>query len=263
MLPIVDKPVVQYIVEEMVASGIEEIVIVTSQAKRAIEDHFDKNFELEYRLEKAGKLDLLEKVRDITRNVKISYTRQPEPLGNGHALLCAKELLNNGPFVFSDGDSIIDSEKPLTKQIIEAYDKYKSPIIAVKKIEGDGISIYGVIDGDNLGKGVYMVKKIVEKPEFKDAPSDIAILGMRYILTPEIFNYLEKQRHGKSGEIWLSDAMDAMCKDKDIYAYEYEGKYYDTGNKLEYLKAVVEFGLKHPELNGEFKDYICELSKTL
>lgn len=261
MLPIVDKPVVQYIVEEMAASGIEQIIFVTSQAKRAIEDHFDKNFELEHRLEKAGKLELLKTVQNISSKVKFAYTRQPEALGNGHALLCAKQLLNNGPFVFSDGDSVIDSKVPLTKQIIDIYSKHQGSVVAVQKVPKERLDKYGIVKVEQIDDKVYKLKGIVEKPKIEEAPSSLAILGMRYILTPEIFDYLEKQKPGKGGEIWFADAMNEFCKVNDTYAYDYDGKYFDTGNKLEYLKAVVEYGLKHEELSEDFQTYLKELSK--
>lgn len=265
MLPIVDKPVVQYIVEEMVESGIEEIIFVTSGSKRAIEDHFDKNFELEYHLEKQGKEKLLKEVRDISKKVKVSYTRQSEPLGNGHALLCAKPLLQNGgPFVFSDGDSVIVSdEKPLTRQIIEVFEKYNKPVVAVHKIKKEDSVKYGIVDVDKVQDRIFKLKGIVEKPDPKVAPSDLAILGMRYVLTQDIFDYLEAQNPGVGGEIWFSDAFSELAKKKEALAYQYDGKYYDTGNKLEYMKTVVEFGLKHKEIKGEFKKYLKELTSRI
>ncbi|PIZ00337.1 UTP--glucose-1-phosphate uridylyltransferase [bacterium (Candidatus Howlettbacteria) CG_4_10_14_0_8_um_filter_40_9] len=263
MLPIVNKPVVQYIVEEMVASGIKDIIFITSSTKRAIEDHFDKNFELEAALERSGKLEVLREVREISNKAKIFYARQPEQLGTGHALLCAREFVENEPFAFSDGDSIIDSKTPVFKQLTKVFEKYNGPVVGVKKISKQDVSRYGNIDGEQIEDKIVRINRTIEKPTLEEAASDLGISGMRYILTPEIFPILEKQPPGVGGEIWLNDSMNTLAQQTDTYALEYEGKWYDCGNKLEYLKAVVEFGLKHPELNGKFRDYLAELSKTL
>jgi len=259
MLPVVDKPVVQYIVEEMVASGIKDIIFITSSTKRAIEDHFDTNFELEYRLKESGKMEALKEIKEISNRAKFAYTRQSEPLGTGHALLCAKDFLNDEPFAFSDGDSIIYGETPTIKSLIDVFEKYGGPVVAVHEVDKKEVSKYGIIDGEEVEAGVYRIKGTVEKPDVEDAPTNIAILGMRYILTPDIFPILENTKPGKGGEIWLNDAMNILAKERDTYAYKYGGIYYDCGNKLGYLKAVVEFGLRHEELNGDFRKYLEEL----
>jgi len=263
MIPVVDKPVVQYIVEEMVNAGIEHIIFVTSSIKRAIEDHFDSNFELEHRLKEAGKLTELKQIKEISEKAKFFYTRQAEQLGTGHALLCARDFVGDEPFAFSDGDSIIYNEKSVFSQLLEVFEKYKKPVVAVQQIDLKDSTRYGLIDGDKKEDKIFRINRTVEKPKPEEAPSNLGILGMRYILTPEIFPILEKQTPGVKGEIWLNDAMNTLAQEMDTYALEYEGRWYDCGNKLEYLKAVVEYGLRHEELNGGFKKYLQELSKNL
>ncbi|MCL5094125.1 MAG: UTP--glucose-1-phosphate uridylyltransferase GalU [Patescibacteria group bacterium] len=259
MLPIVDKPVVQYIVEEMAASGIREIIFVTSQTKRAIEDHFNANLELENRLKKTGNLKALKEIQELSKKVKFVYIKEPEPCGNGYALLYARKFVGNEAFAFSDGDSIIDSKIPVTKQLLAVFKKYRKPMVAVNTVEKKEVSKYGIIDGQKIATCLYKIKGIIEKPDLGKAPSNIAILGMRYILTPDIFPVLEKQKPGKDGEIWLSDAINQLAKKTEILAFKYKGKYHDCGNKLGYLKAVVEYGLKHTDLNNDFRRYLKSL----
>jgi len=249
MLPVLDKPVVQYIVEEMAASGITEIIFVTSSQKRAIEDHFDRDHDFEYFLKEKGKIDKLKPLIDLTKKVRFFYTRQSQPLGNGHALLCAKEFIGDEPFAFSDGDSIIDGKIPATKQLIKIFEKYKqkAPIIGIQKIEDKQVmTTKGNVFGKEMNEsGLYQVDKFVEKPTIKKvSPHGLIIGGMRYIFTKDIWKYLEKQKSGRSGEIWLSDAANAMAQKMPFYAYEYKGKYLDTGNKMALLHAAMHFAEK-------------------
>ncbi len=247
MLPVLDKPVVQYIVEEMVESGIEEIIFVTSSQKRAIEDHFDRDVDFEEYLKSKGKYDLIKPLVDLLKKVKFFYTRQSEPLGNGHALLCAKEFLGDEPFAFSDGDSIIDSKVPVVKQLIDAFNQKQAPIIGVQKIEDkEAMTKYGNVYGkEGKEKNVYRVERFVEKPSVdKVSPSGLIVGGMRYILTKDIWSMLEKQGAGKGGEIWLADAANALATKKPFFAYVYEGKYFDTGNKLALLETAIHFAKK-------------------
>lgn len=258
MLPIVDKPTIQYIVEEAIESGITEIIIVTGRGKRAIEDHFDKSYELEHELQKKGDLDLLNIVKDISNLVNIHYIRQKEPLGLGHAIYCAKTFIGDEPFAVLLGDDIVDSEVPCLKQLIEVYDKYESTIVGVQHVPFEEVSKYGIVDCQKVGEREYKVTDMVEKPEKNKAPSNIAILG-RYIITPNIFNILEKTTPGKGGEIQLTDALKMMIADKSIYAYDFIGKRYDVGNKIGFLQATVEFALKRDELKEEFMTYLKEI----
>jgi len=255
MLTVVDQPVIQYIVEETVASGIKEIILITGQAKRAIEDHFDRNFELEYFLKKRGKTKILEKIKQIQNLAKFIYLRQKSPLGNGDAVLLAKELIDNQPCAVLFGDDIIESKVPCLKQMIEIFEKYQDPVLAVMKVPMKEIGNYGVIKGIKIEEGVYQIKDLVEKPTPKEAPSNLAIVG-RYILTPPVFAALEKIKPNK-GEYWLLDAFKLMLKNKlPVYAYEFDGKWYGCGDKLGYLKANFELGLKHPEVGKEFRKYL-------
>ncbi|MCE5219908.1 MAG: UTP--glucose-1-phosphate uridylyltransferase GalU [Clostridium sp.] len=255
MLPIVDKPTIQYIVEEAIASGIEEILIITGRNKKSIEDHFDKSIELELELEKSGKAELLELVRDISDMVDIHYIRQKEPRGLGHAIHCAKTFVGNEPFAVLLGDDVVDSEVPCLKQLIDCYSEYKTTILGVQTIEKENISKYGIVDGIYIKDKVYKVKDLVEKPSVEEAPSNVAILG-RYIITPEIFNILENTKPGKGGEIQLTDALKTLISKEAMYAYNFEGKRYDVGDKLGFLQATIEFALKKEELRGEFIDYL-------
>jgi UTP--glucose-1-phosphate uridylyltransferase len=255
MLPIVDKPTIQYIVEEAIASGIEEILIITGRNKKSIEDHFDKSIELELELEKAGKAELLELVRDISDMVDIHYIRQKEPRGLGHAIHCAKTFVGNEPFAVLLGDDVVDSEIPCLKQLIDCYSEYKTTILGVQTVSKENVSKYGIVDGIHIEDRVYKVKDLVEKPSIEEAPSDVAILG-RYIITPEIFNILENTKPGKNGEIQLTDALKTLIGKEAMYAYNFEGKRYDVGDKLGFLQATIEFALKKDELKSEFIDYL-------
>ena len=255
MLPIVDKPTIQYIIEEAVASGIEEILIITGRNKKCIEDHFDKSVELEMELEKSGKEDLLEMVRNISDLVNIHYIRQKEPRGLGDAIHCAKTFVGNEPFAVLLGDDIVDSEIPCLKQLIDCYSEYKTSILGVQTVKDTDVSKYGIVDGIHIENRVYKVKDLVEKPSVEESPSNIAILG-RYIITPEIFKILENTPPGKGGEIQLTDALKTLISQEPMYAYNFQGKRYDVGDKLGFLQATVEFALKRPELREEFIEYL-------
>lgn len=262
MLPIVDKPTLQYIIEEAVNSGIEDILIITGRNKKSIEDHFDKSVELELELEKSGKEDLLKMVRDISDMINIQYVRQKEPRGLGHAVLCAKNFINNEPFAVILGDDIVDSKKPCLKQIMEVYDEYNTSILGVQRVDKNDVNKYGIIDAKHIEDRVYLVKDMVEKPDLEKSPSNIAILG-RYILTSDIFDILQEQKPGKNGEIQLTDALKTLCSYQAMYAYEFEGKRYDVGDKFGFLQATVEFALKNPAIRDEFATYIKAISKQL
>ena len=255
MLPIVDKPTIQYIIEEAVASGIEEILIITGRNKKCIEDHFDKSVELELELEKSGKEELLELVRDISDMVDIHYIRQKEPKGLGNAIYCAKTFVGNEPFAVMLGDDLVDSEVPCLKQLIDCYSEYQTNILGVQKVKKEDVSKYGIVDGIFIEDRVYKVKDLVEKPVVEEAPSDIAILG-RYIITPQIFDILKNTTPGKGGEIQLTDALKKLREEEAIYAYNFEGQRYDVGDKLGFLQANIEFALKKPELRDNFIKYL-------
>jgi UTP--glucose-1-phosphate uridylyltransferase len=262
MLPIVDKPTIQYIVEEAIASGIEEILIVTGRGKRAIEDHFDKSYELEDILRRKGDEELLSLVKDISNLVDLNYVRQKEPKGLGHAIYCARSFIDNEPFAVLLGDDIVDSQVPCLKQLIDVFDKYKTPILGVQHVPEQDVSRYGIIGGVMTEERIYKVSDLVEKPETEKAPSNIAILG-RYIIPPEIFKYLEKATPGKGGEIQLTDALKELLKTGDMYAYDFIGKRYDVGHKLGFLEATVEFALKREELTKEFTEYLKDIVTRL
>ncbi len=256
MLPVLDKPVVQYIVEEMASSGITEIIFVTSSQKRAIEDHFDRDKNFEAFLKDKGKLDRIKSLIDLSKKVQFFYTRQSEPLGNGHALLCARDIIGDEPFVFSDGDSIIDSDTPVIKQLLKVFNAQKASVIGVQKIEDkEKMTIYGNVYGiPTKDKKVFKVHDFKEKPDIrKVSPHGLIIGGMRYIFTNDIWKFLEKQKSGKGGEIWLADAAKAMVKKKPFFAYEYEGTYFDTGNKLALLKTAIHFALKDHDMKDDIQ----------
>jgi UTP--glucose-1-phosphate uridylyltransferase len=247
MLPVLDKPVVQYIVEEMAASGIKEIIFVTSSQKRAIEDHFDRDKHFEDYLKSKGKLDKLQELIDLSKKVRFFYTRQAEPLGNGHALLCAKEFIGDEPFAFSDGDSIIDAKTPVIKQLLSVFSKKKSSIIGVQRItDTEAMIKYGNVYGKQTSeKRVFKVSQFIEKPDIDHvSPHGLIVGGMRYIFTKDIWAILEKQGVGRSGEIWLADAANTLAKKKPFFAYEYDGVYFDTGDKLALLKTSIHFAKK-------------------
>lgn len=255
MLPIVDKPTLQYIIEEAVASGIEEVLIIIGRNKNSIQDHFDKSVELELELESKGKAELLEEVRRISNMVQIHYVRQIEPKGLGHAVLCAKSFIGNEPFAVLLGDDIVYSEKPCLQQMIETYDEYKTSILGVQEVAESEVNKYGIVDGKFIEDRVYKVKDLVEKPAVEDAPSNIAILG-RYIINPAIFEILENTKPGKGGEIQLTDALKELAKKEAMYAYVFEGRRYDVGDKQGFLEATVEYALRKPELKDDFMAYL-------
>lgn len=257
MLPIVDKPVIQYVVEEIVASGITDIIMITGWHKRSIEDHFDYPFELEMRLEEAGKEKELAEVRRIANMANFIYIRQKGQYGNATPVLCAKSVVGNEPFAVVWGDEFIYSHPPRLRQMIDVYEKYGSPVISGVRIkEKKDLKQYGIAKISHVDDNVYQIQEIVEKPDPEKAPSNLATHGA-YILPPEIFPILENLKPSKSGELWLSEAIDQLIKIEKVLACEIKnGIYYDTGNKLAYLKTVVEFGLKHPDINGEFKKYL-------
>ncbi len=270
MLSIVDKPALQYLVEELVDSGIEEILIITGRNKVSIENHFDYSFELEKTLEETGKLELLKEVNKISEMSNIYYVRQKKPLGLGHAISCAEAFVGNEPFVVLLGDDIIYTDKskgevPVTKQLIEKYSELDGGnILGVQEVLQKNVSKYGIIKPKNqIDKKTVMVEDFIEKPSIEEAPSRMAALG-RYVLEPEIFSYLKSTRPGKGGEIQLTDAILAMKKDKDkLYAYNFDGNRYDTGDKFGMFVANVEFGLRHPELKDRAKEYLKELIEKL
>ena len=258
MLPLVDKPLIQYVVEEAMASGIEEIVIITGRGKRAIEDHFDISYELENLLKEKGKKELLAEVRKISNMLDICYVRQKEALGLGHAILCAKNLVRDEPFAVLLGDDIIDAEVPALKQMLEIYDTYGASVIAVQEVDRSEVSSYGIIKAVPVADGVYKISDMVEKPNKEDAPSNLAIIG-RYILAPEIIGLLEKTEPGQGKEIQLTDALRELAKMRPVYGYKFQGKRYDAGDKLGFLKATVEIGLKNKEFGESFRDYLKTL----
>lgn len=262
MLPIVDKPTLQYIIEEAVASGVEEILIITGRNKKSIEDHFDKSVELELELENKGKTDLLEIVRGISNMVNIHYIRQKEPKGLGDAIYCARYFIGDEPFAIMLGDDMVDNGQgpPCLKQLIDAYDDHNASILGVQEVDKENTDKYGIIDGQKLSDNIYKVKALVEKPDPDQAPSNVAILG-RYIITPQIFDILGQIPPGKNGEIQLTDALEILKDKEDMYAYVFEGRRYDLGDKLGFLQATVDAALKKPELRDEFLRYlnqVCE-----
>ena len=262
MLPIVDKPTIQYIVEEAIQSGIEDILIITGRNKRAIEDHFDKSVELELELKKKNKESLLNLVEDISNMVNIHYIRQKEPKGLGHAIYCAKSFVGNEPFAVLLGDDIVDSEVPVLKQMIDQYERYNCSIIGVQEVPYEDVDKYGIVDAAIIEDRLYKAKDLVEKPKKEKAPSNIAILG-RYIITPRIFEILENTPPGAGGEIQLTDALKTLLNYEAIYAYNFIGKRYDVGDKLGYLMATVEYALKREDLSEPFKRYLLELVDNL
>ncbi len=260
MLPIVDKPTIQYIVEEAIESGIEEILIITGKHKRAIEDHFDSFFELEYELQEKGKIKLLQTVIDISNLADIHYIRQKKQLGLGHAILCAKTFVGDEPFAVLLGDDVVKTEgTPCLKQLIDVYDKYQNTVIGVQQVDKTQVDKYGIVSGNSIDNRVYKVDGLVEKPPIDEAPSNIAILG-RYILEPKIFEILEQTKIGKGGELQLTDALVNLANHRNILAYDFEGVRYDVGDKLGYLKATVEYALEREELKKEFKNYLTSLN---
>ena len=258
MLPLVDKPAIQYVIEEAVASGIEDILLITGRGKSAIEDHFDVSFELETLLEQRGESTMLEQVRGISRMVRFSYIRQKEALGLGHAILVGKQWVGREPFAVFLGDDVIDAEVPAMKQMMAAFDRLNASVIALEEVEPARTKSYGIVSGHPAGDGLYQLDDLVEKPEPSKAPSNLAIIG-RYILTPEVFDHLQKTAPDRKGEIQLTDALRSLLSDQPIYGFRFAGKRHDTGNKLGFLKATVELALKRPDLGADFREYLRSL----
>ncbi len=258
MLPIVDKPVIQYLVEEAVKAGIEEIIIVTGRGKRAIEDHFDHSFELEHTLEKKGKKSLLKKVWEVSDLAKFVYVRQPMPLGDGHAIMQAKELIGDEPFAVLFGDDIVDHETPAIKQLINVYEKTNSSVIGLERIPKNQTDKYGIVKSCGFDGRTHHLEGMVEKPDPKKAPSDLAIIG-KYICTPEIFEAMQKAKPSKDGEMRLIDGFLELIKTQQIYGYELEGKRFDTGQQLGFIQATIHYALKRKDLNKELKKTLRSL----
>ncbi len=261
MLPIVDKPTIQYIVEEALASGIEDILIITGKNKRAIEDHFDRNLELELSLQESAKEELLEEIRKIS-DIRVHYIRQKEPRGLGHAILCAKYFIGDEPFAVLLGDDIVYNEKsPALSQLVDVYEAKGASVLGVQEVAKDKVSSYGIVETEALGNKTYKVKTMVEKPEADKAPSQLAVLG-RYIITPEIFPILEKTEPGRGNEIQLTDALNELAKVQDVYAYEFTGRRYDVGDKQGFIEATVEYALRRPELHDGLMKYLKEITNN-
>jgi UTP--glucose-1-phosphate uridylyltransferase len=258
MLPIVDKPTMQYIIEEAVASGIEEILIITGRNKKSIEDHFDKSVELELELENKHNDELLKQVRDISNMVNIHFIRQKEPKGLGHAINCARTFVGNEPFAVMLGDDIVDANTPCLKQLMNCFEEKGTTILGVQLVPKENVNKYGIVNGAQISDRLYKVNSLVEKPQIDVAPSNVAILG-RYIITPEIFDILDNTKPGKGGEIQLTDALTTLISQQEMYAYVFEGRRYDVGDKLGFLEATVEFALKRDELKVPFMEYLQTL----
>lgn len=262
MLPIVDKPTIQYIIEEAVASGITDILIITGRNKRAIEDHFDRSIELELELERKHKEKQLEEIKAISQLVNIQYIRQQTPKGLGHAVLCARNFVGNEPFAVMLGDDVVDSHVPCLKQLMEVFERYNSTVLGVQQVVWEDVDKYGIVSGEVMEDGIHKVKTLFEKPDREIAPSNIAILG-RYIITPDIFPILERTEPGAGLEIQLTDALNELARHKAVYAYEFAGCRYDVGDKLGFLKATVEMALKRPDLHDDFSAYLKSLNGQL
>lgn len=261
MLPIVDKPTIQYIVEEAIASGIEDIIIVTGKGKRAIEDHFDNALELETNLLEKGKFDILEKVQE-SANVEIHYIRQKEPLGLGHAIWCARKFIGDEPFAVLLGDDVVKSEEPCLKQLINQFENTFSSVIGVQEVADEDVHRYGVIDPVRSDNQLMQVTKFVEKPALEEAPSNFAIIG-RYILTPEIFRFLDEKKKGKGGEIQLTDAIESLNGIQRVFAYAFEGRRYDVGEQLGFIETIIDFALERDDLSEGIKEFILKKAKEL
>ena len=259
MLPIVDKPAIQYIIEEALAAGMEEILIITGRNKRAIEDHFDRSIELEMLLKEQGKEELYQIVREIA-DVPVHYVRQKEALGLGHAIFSARQFVGDEPFAVMLGDDIVDSDKPCLEQLLEVYKEYGRSILGVQEVSDAAVSSYGIVQPQKIKENLWLVEGLVEKPDVKDKPSNLAILG-RYIIQPEIFTLLEHAKPGKNGEIQLTDSLLYLARKEPMYAYEFSGKRYDIGNKEGFLQATVDFALKEADLRESFLRYINEVVK--
>lgn len=262
MLPIVDKPTIQYIIEEAVASGITDIIIITGRGKRSIEDHFDKSYELESTLADKGKWEELEEIQSISNLANIHYIRQKEPLGLGHAVLCARSFIGDSPFAVMLGDDLIDSNIPCLKQLIASYEEFSSPILGVQRVNREDTGKYGIVQNAPQNGPCHRVKGLVEKPEPSHAPSDLAIMG-RYVLTPEIFTYLENLGPGAGGEYQLTDAINQYSTEHPVYAHEFVGERYDIGDKFGFIRATIDFALKRPELEKKLSEYLSSLTRSM
>lgn len=258
MLPLVDKPLIQYAVEEAVASGVESVLIVTSRGKSVIEDHFDVSFELESMLRARGKDELLKGARSVAELARVHYVRQSEALGLGHAILQARDFVGDEPFAVLLADDVVDAETPALAQMLKVYEEFDAPVVGMMRVSGEAISRFGVLDAEEVRDGVFKIKDMVEKPPFHEAPSDLAIIG-RYILTPDIFDEIERTERGAGGEIQITDAMRALLKSRPFYAVRFEGTRHDAGDKLGFLIANVEFALKREDLGPQFRDYLRSL----
>lgn len=262
MLPIVDKPTIQYIIEEAATAGVEDIIVVTGRNKRSIEDHFDRSIELELELERKGKEDVLQMVKAIPAIANIHFIRQKQPLGLGHAVLTASHFIGDEPFAVLLGDDVVVSKKPVLQQMVEVFNEYKTSILGVQEVSEEAVSKYGIVDCKHVDERIYKVKDLVEKPAREAAPSRIAILG-RYILTPTIFSYLETQEAGAGGEIQLTDGLKRLAKDEAMYAYIFKGHRYDVGSKMGFLQANIEFALRNPEVADDLKNYLAALHDNM
>lgn len=262
MLPIVDKPTIQYIIEEAVASGIEDIIVVTGRNKRSIEDHFDRSIELELELSRSGKEETLQMVREISDMTNLHYIRQKEPRGLGHAILAASHFIGDEPFAVLLGDDVVVSKTPCLRQMLDIYDEYQTSILGVQTVAHDQVSKYGIVDGHQVDDRIYKVDDMVEKPEQDDAPTDVAVLG-RYIITPQIFPLLETQDAGKGGEIQLTDALRRLAKEQPMYAYDFLGHRYDVGTKTGFIQANIEFALRDAALKDEMEQYLDALHRNM
>lgn len=258
MLPLVDKPTIQYVVEEAVASGIEDILVITGRGKRAIEDHFDKSYELEHHLQLKNEIEALQELKDISSMANIHYVRQREPRGLGHAILCARSFVGNEPFAVLLGDDIILGAEPVLGQMIQQFNEYNASMIAVMEVPHETIGSYGCIDPEPLNDHLFQIKGMVEKPAPEDAPSDLAIIG-RYVLTPEIFEFLATTQPGKGGEIQLTDAIQALRRRQSVYGYRFSGNRYDVGDKFGYIQATIDIALERPDIAPKLRQYLIEL----
>ena len=258
MLPLVDTPTIQYVISEVAQSGISDILVVTGKGKSAIEDHFDRSWELEEALLKGGKTEDLELVRAIAEMAQIHYIRQKETLGLGDAIGYARSFVGHEPFAVLLGDTIVDGQVPITRQLVDFFDTWRCPVIGVERVPKDRVERYGIIAGKKIDEDTYIVEDLVEKPQPNEAPSDLAI-GGRYVLTPDIFEYLDQTQPGKNGEIQITDALKLLCRKGRLYAYRFDGKRHDIGNRLDYLKTTVEFALRRNELKDEFRQFLHEI----
>jgi UTP--glucose-1-phosphate uridylyltransferase len=262
MLPIVDKPTIQYIIEEAVEAGIQDIIVVTGRNKRSIEDHFDRSIELELELEKGDKQEMLEMVRGISEMANIHYIRQKEPRGLGHAILAAQHFIGDEPFAVLLGDDVVISKQPCLGQMLDVFKEYQTSILGVQTVAHEVVNKYGIIAGKQVDERVYKVNDMVEKPSVEEAPSNVAVLG-RYIITPEIFRFLETQDVGKGGEIQLTDALKRLAKEQAMYAYDFKGHRYDVGSKVGFIQANIEFALRRGELREEMEEYLSRLHENV